>query len=306
MNHRHFDPGPASASDLALIGRLSKDLNREGWSSLTSWPGGLRAKGLVRHTLFGVLHVKHQRAEVRRAGIRMAILRLLEQRADGLFADELCLATDHNLDAESRALLSSAGIGWRCVQNREPSLKKVSAGVGSRPLKWTGPGAPWVALGNIRGTGGRRWTGSRAGLGAGHLNVRIRFEGDGEVVLPPTFTVRALNPAYQNGILLVGVRVKLGIELQLQMFCLNRDAKPAGSRSTYEIGPMLSLSTKENARVLKDVIERVAGKQVEGRAARNVLQQALWQLTEEGKLSPEIDQAITSLPDRATATSEAA
>src|SRR4051812_24695493 len=101
-----FEPGPARAEDLLLVGSLSKELQSEGWADITHWPGGLRARGRLRHTTFAVLHVRHQKERVRHALVRQAALGLLEHRARIDFADRLCLVTDAELDSNSLRLLS--------------------------------------------------------------------------------------------------------------------------------------------------------------------------------------------------------
>lgn len=289
-----FEPRQASAADLALVYGLTKQLTREKfWSSLTHWEGGLRALGSVRHTTFGVLHVKHKKEQVRRALVREAVLRLLEQRADGELSDELCLVTDGAI-GDSEFLLSSAGIDWRIVEaaTLAPPAKIIVGPKKTRkPSFLRGPRPPWKAAKPIRGVDG--FGPSRKGVlgfGDGYVRVKLRLEGEAAIELPGIQSFIAKDKRYQNAILLVPLRVKG--EVVIDLFCLNRDAKRSTRLAIYELGPLI-----EDKRLV-DLSIRLNGLQIKTANHRSTVQDAVWELYENGKFSKKTESALKALPEK--------
>lgn len=291
VSDRLFEPGPAREEDLLLIGNLARELRKERWTDITYWEGGLRAKGWVRHTIFGVLHVKHQKADLRRGLVRRAALRLLEARAAWDLSDELCLVTDAAMSDESDALLSSAGIDWRSVS--APFVPKTTVVVGQehKPTTLRGPRQPWQVSEVIRGLDNGKRSGQELGIGAGHVRVRLKLDGEGKIELSPRTTVKATDPRYQNAILGRRVIVRAGAVEVLEMFCLNRDAAPSTSKATYELGPLIEDT------LLTELFTRVEGKVVRTEAQRELIQNAVWEITEDRGLLPATNKALDDLPD---------
>ena len=289
-----FEPRQASAADLALVHGLTKQLTREKfWSSLTHWAGGLRALGSVRHTTFGVLHVKHKKERVRRALVREAVLRLLEERATGDLSDELCLVTDGAI-GDSDFLLSSAGIDWRIVEaaTLAPPAKIVVGPKNARKTSFLkGPRPPWKAAKPIRGMPGyglsRRGV---LGVGTGLVRVKVRLDGESNIELPGIQTFIAKDKRFQNAILLVPIRV-VG-EVVVDLFCLNSDAKPSTNRTIYELGPLI-----EDKRLV-ELAARLDGLSIKTQKHRTTLQQAVWDIVEDGKISDETENDINALPEK--------
>jgi hypothetical protein len=287
-----FEPGAARGEDLLLVDNLKRDLVAERWNEIVHWGGGLRAIGRMRHTVFGVLHIKHQKEGRRRALVRQATLRLLEQRAQGDLADELCLVTDAEIGSDSLALLESAGADWRMVQPFRGRRKTLLAGTAENRFRMRGPKAPVAVLGDIRGVSktqrGRRCVGS----GVGWVIAGMRLAGEGEIELPGALTLLSLDGRYQNGILVVGVGVKLNVDFELDLFCLNRDQRPSSRNARYRLGPLI-----EGNRMTK-LIDRLETKAIVDLRSRKTVQEAVWEITEVKRLSDDMDVALDLLPDR--------
>lgn len=291
-NTQSFAPRPPSARDLTLLPELTRRLTAKGWTSLRPWAGGLRAQGRVRHAIFGVLHVKHQKTPRRRALVREATLRLLEERARGQLADELVLVTDGDIDSESHALLSSAGIDWLDVPASTGKLKRVVVGLKGKkkPGSVKGPKSPWATVGPIRGASGSGRPRGVLGAGTGLVRVRLRFSGSVDLDLPGVMTVVAKDDQHQNGVLIVRVRARVGVDLVVDFFCLNRDAAPSGPKVMYELGPLIEHEG------LAALVALLDSRDVANAAARKVVQDAVWELFEDNRLESETEAALQALP----------
>lgn len=284
-----FEPGVAGGADLLLLDGLRTELTREGMTELSHWPGGIRASGRVRSKTFGVLHLKHQKNPRRLALVRQAVLRLLEQRARTGFSDELCLVTDSDIDVDSSNLLSSAGIEWRWIEAATHTKKKVIAGTRSKHIALISSPAPVSIEGTLRGAGKHRAGSKRVGYGAGYVTARMRLSGTGEIELPGTFGVVPSDNKYQSGILIIRVRVKLDVDMELDLFCLNREARPASIRSIFKA---VVFANERRFSALSDFLR---DKVVSTKAARNLIQQAVWELAEDKKVRKDTQEELDDL-----------
>ena len=274
-----------------LVGSLQRLLVRDGWTDLSYWPGGVRAKRTVRHCTFGALHLKHLKAPERRARARVAVLRLLEERANDQFGDELCLVTDAAPDHDSEALISSAGIDWWQLESATSRTTRIEVGPKVDGRKAKGPRAPWVVDGKVRGADARARRGA-IGSGAGWVRVRLRLSGSGEVVLPATTTVIARKRGYQNGVLLLPTRAHVGRELLVDFFCLNRDAALSDATVLYDLGPLVG-----DPRLL-ELATVLENRLVSHRDSRDLVQDAVWEVFSSDRLSNETMDRLRALPFR--------
>lgn len=291
-----YEPGPVRGQDLALLEGLTRSLRKEkGWNDLSSWEGGIRAEGRVRHTLFCVVHTKHQKAPVRRGRIREAALRLLDERARGDLSDDLCLVTDRDLDLECEAFLASAGIGWRIEVDSRARTRVVVVGKKGikKPRKITGALPPWNSDGPFRGVKAQKGRRGVLGWGPGHVRVKGRIDGSpgSDVIVPGGTTIIAKDKRFQNGILIKPMRVVAGVENVFDFHCLNRDADPSNSRALYELGPVI-----DDPKLLS-LIAMLMPKQVSTAGHRDTIQDAVWELYEDGKLSSEVMEQLEAIPD---------
>jgi hypothetical protein len=90
----------------------------------------------------------------------------------------------------------------------------------------------------------------------------------------------------------VGIRVTLNVELELSLFCLNRDLNRSSSRARYKIGPLVDDKRFAN------LIHRLEFKAIDNKESRSIVQQAVWDIAEDGKLRRATGDDIEGLPAR--------
>lgn len=264
-----------SVLDGLLIPPLKALLVRLGWTDVTHWRFGLRAHGGVRPRTFLTLHTSKMRAAARYAVTRSAVLELLEQRANNRFADELELVTDSAPDLACERLLNAAGISFTVLD-----VKKARATARVRAGTQKVPGIRFgiQVRGEVRGVGGRA---RGQGFGRGLVMARLEFEGVGELLLPPGFTLSSNDERYQDGILGKSLAVRCGSEVLLNLFCLNSHARPSSSRVGFKIGPVVESGA------LGNVVRRLDALALASTAERKQAQEAIWDVVESRRLTPE-------------------
>ncbi|MCA9678703.1 MAG: hypothetical protein KC464_26985 [Myxococcales bacterium] len=143
---------------------------------------------------------------------------------------------------------------------------------------------------------GKPSSGTRVGSGRGYVDVGLQLDGGATstaIFMPAGLVMISKSTSTQNGLLVQDVRIVVPAKARTQwilaMYCANHDRSPADDSDEFEFGPV----TQDPA--FKDLFEILAGRTIPDDMTDSV-QQAVWQITDGGGLTPETRAMLTALP----------
>jgi hypothetical protein len=117
---------------------------------------------------------------------------------------------------------------------------------------------------------------------------------DTTFVLPAGLVMIAEDTATQNGTQVVPIRIRIGAgrdtTILYSLFCTNEHRNPSSDTDEFHFGPV-----SDNAG-LAEIISLVKDKDVTTSDARDQIQFAIWEVSDEGGLTDETRSELTALP----------
>lgn len=117
---------------------------------------------------------------------------------------------------------------------------------------------------------------------------------DTSFVLPAGLVMVATDTATQNGTQVVPIRIRIGAgrdtTILYSLFCTNEHRNPSSDTDEFHFGPV-----SDNAG-LAEIISLVKDKDVTTSDARDQIQFAIWEVSDEGGLTDETRSELTALP----------
>lgn len=141
-------------------------------------------------------------------------------------------------------------------------------------------------------------TGTPVGSGVGHVDVGLKLAGGNgatTVTLPAGTMMTSKREDVQHGVLVqavvFGVPANTTTHWILRMYCANKTRSPAGEDAEFDLGPVASdpvldhlFRLLEPKEIPEDMVELV--------------QQAVWEITDGNGLTPETTSKLSALPTR--------
>lgn len=126
------------------------------------------------------------------------------------------------------------------------------------------------------------------------MTLHNRGATDTTLVLPAGLVMLAEDTATQNGTQVVPISVRIGAgrdtTILYSLYCTNEHRNPSSDADVFHFGPV-----SDNAE-LAEIIDLVKGKDVTTTDARDLIQFAIWEVSDEGGLTDETRAGLEAMP----------